>query len=164
MKNSKKTITHGIKISVYLILSFLFFASLNKHTNPIYSLFNGAIMAIGILVSLKQYKKQEDENFNYQKGFVTSLLTGLNATLFFTIFFGLYAGIIEPNYIATMLGHWSSYYHTPQALIIFIVFSMGIVTTLILSLAYMQYFKDSWNTHTKTNKSIKIQLTNPHSN
>jgi len=164
MKNSKTPITHGIKISAYLILSFLFFAALGKHINPIFSLFNGAIMAFGMLTFLKRYKKREGENFNYQKGFVASLFTGLNATLFFTIFFGLYAGLIEPNYIATMLGHWSSYYHTPQALIIFIVFAMGVVTTLILSLAYMQYFKDSWNTHAKTNKSMEIQLTNPHTN
>ena len=143
MKKSKSPIKFGIGISIVLILSFLLFASLNLHINPIYSLINGLIMATGMLAFINNYKKEKQETFNYQKGFVATLFTGFNATVTFTLFFAIYADIIEPNYISTLLGNWSK--HTPETLVVFTVFSMGLVTTLLLSLTYMQYYKNSWN-------------------
>ncbi len=139
----------GIGIAVVLILVFLIFASFGLHTNPIFSLFNGVIMAYGMFLAIKMYKKEKGDLFKYEKGFVATFLTGLNATIIFSVFFALYGSLIEPDYIATMLGNWSTHYNTSEGLVVFVVFVMGMTTTMVLTLAYMQLFKPSWNTHSR---------------
>ncbi len=147
MNKSKLPIVFGIGIAVVLILVFLIFASFGLHTNPIFSLFNGVIMAYGMFMAIKMYKKDKGKLFKYEKGFVATFLTGLNATVIFTIFFTLYGSLIEPSYISTMLGNWSTHYNTSEGLVVFVVFVMGVATTMVLTLAYMQLFKQSWNIH-----------------
>ncbi|WP_010521597.1 DUF4199 domain-containing protein [Aquimarina agarivorans] len=147
MNKSKLPVVFGIGIAVVLILTFLIFASFGLHTNPIYSLINGVFMAYGMFLSVKMYKKEKGNLFKYEKGFVATFLTGLNATIIFTIFFALYGSMIEPDYISVMLGNWSSHYNTPEGLVVFVVFVMGMATTMVLTLAFMQLFKPSWNTH-----------------
>ncbi len=155
MNKSKLPVVFGIGISVLLILFFLVFASFGLHTNPIFSLFNGVVMAYGMFMAIKKYKKEKAESFKYEKGFVATFLTGLNATVIFTIFFALYSSLIEPNYISTMLGNWSTHYNTSEGLVVFVVFVMGMATTMMLTLAYMQLFKQSWNTQQpKTNVGL----------
>ena len=155
MKKSKLPLIFGIGIAVVLMLVFLVFAALGLHVYPIFSLINGAIMAYGIFMAVKLYKKEKGANFKYEKGFTASFLTGMNATILFTIFFVLYSSLIEPNYIKTMIGNWSSHYKTSEGLVIFVVFVMGMATTMVLTLAYMQLFKDSWNTK-RTKEKIEV--------
>ena len=146
MKKSQLPIVFGLGISALLTLTFLLFAAFGLHTNPAFSIFNGVIMAVGMFMCLKAYKEEKGNDFNYQKGFVAVFFTGFNATLFFTMFFVFFASIIEPTYISSMIGHWSSHYNTPEGLVVFVVFIMGMATTMVLSLAFMQLFKKSWNT------------------
>lgn len=146
MKKSQLPIVFGLGISALLTLTFLLFAAFGLHTNPMFSVLNGVLMAVGMFMCLKAYKDEKGELFNYQKGFVAVFFTGFNATLFFTMFFVFYASIIEPTYISTMIGHWSTHYHTSEGLVVFAVFIMGMATTMVLSLTYMQLFKTSWNT------------------
>ena len=163
MKKSKLPLIFGIGIGVILMLVFLVFAALGLHKYPIFSLINGAIMAYGMFLSIKFYKNEKGENFKYEKGFTASFLTGMNATILFTLFFVLYSSLIEPDYIKAMIGNWSSHYKTSEGLVIFVVFIMGMATTMVLTLAYMQLFKDSWNTRKtkeKIDASEDISVTN----
>jgi hypothetical protein len=146
MKNFSVPIKYGLIIAVGLIAYFLILSLFNLHIYPLFSLFNGVIMAVGIWLALKAYRNSKGAKFKYQKGFMASLLTGFNATIVFTIFFAFYATELNANYLSNLINMWRTDYGTEIGIVLFVVAIMGFATTLVLTLAYMQLFKDSWNT------------------
>ena len=145
MKKISIPVKYGIAISIGLIAYFLICSLFGVHINPIYSLFNNVIMGIGMYMALKQYRLHPDDKFNYQKGFITGLLTGFYATVIFTIFFAIYSTEINPEFLNQLLPMWRGLYGTSTGMIIFTVAVMGFATTLVLTLTFMQLLKDSWN-------------------
>ncbi|MGA8854084.1 MAG: DUF4199 domain-containing protein [Christiangramia sp.] len=153
-------IKYGVAIAAGLIAYFLILSLFGANVNPLYSLFNGVIMAYGMFEALKHYRLQKGNKFKYQKGFMASLLTGFNATIIFTIFFGLYATEFNPGFLDDLITVWMADYNTHIGIVLFVVAVMGFATSLVLTLSYMQLFKDSWNTkeankHTFSGKSEK---------
>lgn len=146
MKNFSVPIKYGLIIAVGLIAYFLILSLFNLHIYPLFSLFNGVIMAVGMWLALKAYRNSKGAKFKYQKGFMASLLTGFNATIVFTIFFAFYATELNANYLSNLINMWRTDYGTEIGIVLFVVAIMGFATTLVLTLAYMQLFKDSWNT------------------
>lgn len=145
MKKVSIPVKYGVAISIGLIVYFWICSLFGVHINPIYSLFNNIIMGIGMYMALKEYRFHTDDKFNYQKGFMTGLLTGFYATVIFTIFFAIYSTEINPEFLNQLLPLWRNIYSTSTGMIIFTVAIMGIVTTLVFTLTFMQLFKDSWN-------------------
>lgn len=158
MKRSKLPVVYGVIIALGLIAHFMLLSIFGLHTNPMFSLFNGVIMAAGMFIALKRYKQEKGSQFKYEKGFVASLFTGFNATLIFTLFFVFYSSIVSPNFISELIGSWSSHYHTSEGLVIFVVFVMGLATTMILTLTYMQLFKPTWNTTSASKKAFELHF------
>lgn len=146
MKNLKIPVLYGIIIAALLIAFFLLLSIFGLHVNPIYSVFNGVIMAFGLWFALKAYRNEKGNKFKYQKGFSMIFLTGINATVIFVIFFGLYATEINPDFLDQMINMWATFYNTNIGIVLFTIAMMGISTSIVLALAYMQLFKDSWNT------------------
>jgi hypothetical protein len=146
MKNFSVPIKYGLLIAVGLIAYFLILSLFNVHIYPLFSLFNGVIMAGGMWLALKAYRSSKGSKFKYQKGFMASLLTGFNATILFTIFFALYATELNPDFLNNLINMWRTDYGTDIGIVLFVVAVMGFATSLVLTLAYMQLFKDSWNT------------------
>ncbi|MFD1094786.1 DUF4199 domain-containing protein [Salegentibacter chungangensis] len=154
MKKYSIPIKYGVAISAGLIAYFLILSLFNLHINPIYSLFNGVIMGYGMFEAIKHYQLQQGKKFKYQKGFMALLLTGFNATIIFTIFFGIYATEINPDFPDNLLTMWRTDYGTGIGIILFVVAIMGFATTLVLALTFMQLFKDSWNTKSSQKHSV----------
>lgn len=146
MKKLSIPIKFGLAISVGLIAYFLILSLFGLHTNPIYSLFNGVIMGVGIYSAIKLYREKKGSKFKYQKGFSRGLLTGFNATIIFTIFFGIYATELSPDFLGELISMWRTEYDTNIGIVLFGVALMGFATSVVLTLAFMQYFKRSWNT------------------
>jgi hypothetical protein len=146
MKKFKIPIKYGIAISAGLIAYFLVLSLFDAHKNPFFSLFNGVIMAFGMYEAIKNYRLEKGSKFKYQKGFMTGLLTGFNATIIFTLFFGIYSTELNPGFLNELLNMWRTDYDTGVGIILFVVAIMGIATSFVLTLAFMQLFKDSWNT------------------
>lgn len=146
MKKSTIPVIYGIYIAIGLITYFLLLALIGAQTNPIFSLGNGVIVAFGLYKAMKNYKIQKGSNYEYQKGFMAGLFTGFNATLLFTIFFAIYVTHINPNFLPEMLANWSSHYHVGVGIVVFVAAIMGFATTFVLTLSFMQLFKESWNT------------------
>jgi len=146
MKNFSVPIKYGLLIAVGLIAYFLILSLFNVHIHPLFSLFNGVIMAAGMWLALKAYRNSKGAKFKYQKGFMASLLTGFNATIVFTIFFAFYATELNPDFLGNLINMWRTDYGTEIGIVLFVVAVMGFATSLVLTLAYMQLFKDSWNT------------------
>lgn len=146
MKNLSVPIKYGLAIGAGLIVYFLILSLFNAHIYPLFSLFNGVIMAVGMWLALKDYRSSKGSKFKYQKGFMACLLTGFNATIIFTIFFALYATELDPDFLSNLINMWRTDYGTNIGIVLFVVAIMGFATSVVLTLAYMQLFKKSWNT------------------
>lgn len=146
MKNLSVPIKYSLFISIGLIIYFLFISLFNAHTNPFFSLFNPVIVGAGMYLAINAYKKKKGTKFKYQKGFKTGVIAGFLATIIFTTFFAFYATELDPDFIDKMLARWDSEWYINIGMLIFTVALMGFATTVVLTLAFMQILKDSWNT------------------
>ncbi|UZO81609.1 DUF4199 domain-containing protein [Aquimarina sp. ERC-38] len=149
MKKSTIPVSYGIILAVALAGYFLALSLFGVQTNPVFSLGNGFIMAFGLCLAMRNYKREKGRDFEYQKGFMAGLFTGFNATLLFTIFFAIYVTHINTDFLPQMLENWNSHYHVGIGLVVFVAAIMGFATTFVLTLSFMQLFKDSWNTRKK---------------
>jgi hypothetical protein len=104
------------------------------------------IVGVGMYAAITHYKKKRGAKFKYQKGFRVGLTTGFIATIIFTAFFGLYATELEPGFVDKLVSMWVSDWYINIGMILFTVALMGFATTVVLTLAFMQILKDSWNT------------------
>ncbi len=145
MKKVTLPVRYGIAISGSLIAYFLILSLFNAHTNPVYSLFNGVITAFGIYEAIKTYKLREGSKFNYTNGFTTGIVTGFVATIIFTIFFTFYATEVNTDFLVKLLEVFKGGYNIGIGSVAFGVAILGFTTTVILTLAFMQLFKNSRN-------------------
>jgi len=135
----------GIAISGSLIAFFLILSLFGAHTSPIYSLFNAAITGFGIYEVIKIHKLKQGTAFSYTSGFTVGLITGFIATLIFTIFFTFYATEIDTKFLIELLEVFKGDYNVGIGLVSLGVAIMGFATTVVLTLAFMQLFKNSRN-------------------
>jgi hypothetical protein len=145
MKKIALPVRYAIIISGSLIAFFLILSLFGLHTNPAFSLFNGAITAFGIYKAIQTHKLKKGSNFNYTNGFTTGIITGFIATFIFTVFFAFYATEIDTNFLVELLEVFKGDYHVEIGLVAFTVAIMGFATTVVLTLAFMQLFKGSRN-------------------
>jgi Protein of unknown function (DUF4199) len=166
-------IRFGIAISASLIAFFLTLSLFNAHTSPVYSLFNGVIIAFGIYEAIKSYKLRQGSKFNYTSGFTIGITTGFVATIIFTIFFAFYAVEIDTDFLTMLLEPFKRheiYYSSSEfnniefvetsltvpefvdgmaIMVVIVVLStvaiMGFLTTIVLTLVFMQFLKNSIN-------------------
>jgi|AP95_1055475.scaffolds.fasta_scaffold05498_3 hypothetical protein len=145
MKKVTLPVRFGIAISGSLIAYFLILSLFNLHTSPIYSLFNSVITAFGIYEAIKSHKLREASKFNYTTGFTTGIVTGFVATIIFTVFFTFYATEVNTDFLIKLLEVFKGGYNIGIGSVAFGVAIMGFTTTVILTLAFMQLFKNSRN-------------------
>ncbi len=149
MKRLALPIRFGIATSGCLIAYFLVLSLFNLHTNVFFSLFNGIITGFGIYEAIKYFRLQEKYNFNYGLGFTSGLVTGTVATLIFTFFFALYSTELNPDFLKQLSFRWSNGSESFKGIVFVTVAIMGLATTLVLTLAFMQLFKTSKHTKNK---------------
>jgi Protein of unknown function (DUF4199) len=142
---SKIYIKHAVLIAVGLILYFIITKLLGLHKYPVLSAANGVIYGIGILMALKKSKKRKDR-FKYQKGFQVGFMSGAIATLIFVAFMAVYMYQIDTEFSQNILDSWRLNYDSGTFVILISLVLMGMATSLVLTLAFMQLLKDSWNT------------------
>lgn len=145
MKNITLPIRFGLVASGCLIAYFLILALIGKHTNVFFSLFNSVITGFAIYETIKYTKIREGSTFTYGSGFTSGVTTGAVATLLFTIFFALYSTELDPTFLQELSETWSKDYSNFKGIVFFTVFIMGIATTLVLTLSFMQLFKPTNN-------------------
>ena len=104
------------------------------------------ITAAGIYLAITKYRRDKGQKFKYQKGFMTGVGTGFIATIIFTIFFGVYSTELNPDFVQELLADWGSDWFMNIGMLLFTVALMGFASTFVLSLAFMQLLKESWNT------------------
>jgi len=144
MKKLTLPIRYGFVISAVLIAYFLVLALVHKHTNPTYSFFNAVITGLGIYEVIRLYKLEKGKTFTYTIGFTAGMVTGITATLIFTIFFLFYITEINGDFIQDMLQivH-NGGFDVTVGMLAFVVGIMGLITTVISTFTIMQLFKNS---------------------
>ncbi len=135
----------GIATSGGLIIYFLILSLLGFHINIFFSLFNVVITGYGIYKAIKLFRERQGMGFNYGKGFIAGMITGSIATLVFTFFFALYATEFNTQFLKQLSVAWFDDYASFEAIVFFTVAIMGLATTLVLTLTFMQLFKVSNN-------------------
>ena len=145
MKKYFLPIQFGVATSVCLIMYFLILSLFNLHTIIYYSLFNAVITAFGIYQAIKFYRLKNVDGFNYGEGFIVGMIAGSVATGIFTFFFALYATELNATFLEELSTIWFDAYSSFEAIVFFTIGIMGLATTLVLTLAFMQLFKASNN-------------------
>ncbi|WP_459210030.1 DUF4199 domain-containing protein [Aquimarina rhabdastrellae] len=154
MKRMTLPIRYSCYTAIALIMYFLILSIFSLHINPLFSLFNGIILSVGLYKTIQHVKKEEGVNYRYQDGFWAGMLMGFVATILFTVFFGIYATHISSDFLNKLLATWIEGYNTTVGLVLFVVAIMGFASTIVLTLSFMQLFKESWNI--KTARSVSI--------
>ncbi len=136
---------YGLYIALSLIAYFLILRLFDLHENPWLRILNGAFMCLGIYHAIRYYKLTTGDEFSYINGVKTALLTGFLATLVFTVFMAIYMFHLDVPFTENLLNTWFNDYEVGANILLFIIFIEGISSTLVLSLAFMQLFKRSYN-------------------
>ncbi len=138
-------VKYGLLITALLIAYFFILKLLGLHTYTVLSAFNGVIYGFGIYMAITAYKKTHSD-FKYEEGFQAGLFSGFFATILFTIVMAIYMFHINPEFVDIILGQWDRNYENGPYLLVISVLLMGLATSFVLTLAFMQLLKDSWNT------------------
>ncbi len=145
MREYALPIRFGVATSGCLIAYFLILSLFELHTNVFFSLFNGIITAFGIYEAIKYFKLRNPDTFDYGKGFMTGMITGAVATVVFTFFFALYATELNTEFLPKLSTTFFKDFQSFEAIVFVTVAIMGLATTLVLTLSFMQLFKASNN-------------------
>ncbi len=135
---------YGIGIAITMIVFFLGTKLVGLHQYPVLSVLNALFIGAGIFYALKSFKASS-EVFKYQDGFQLGLFTGGVATIIFSIFMALYILQIDTQFPDTILQSWGLNYNKGSLTLIFSLAIMCFSTSIVLTLAFMQLLKESWN-------------------
>ncbi|MGB0788846.1 MAG: DUF4199 domain-containing protein, partial [Marinirhabdus sp.] len=76
-------------------------------------------------------------------------MTGAVATMVFVAFMAVYMYHLDTEFSNNILDSWHLNYESGTLMILLSLVLMGLSTSLVLTLAFMQLLKDSWNTPNK---------------
>lgn len=145
MNPNRLHIRYGIVIAIVLIAYFLLVKLFGLHENPWLRILNGAIMAYGLYAVIRQRRLLEGSEFDYFKGFKTGIYTGFLATLIFVAFMAVYMYHLDPGFPEKIMSSWMEDYNQGPGILVFVLIVEGFSSTVVLTLAFMQKFKPSWN-------------------
>lgn len=134
----------GLLIAAGLILYFLLIRLLGLHKEVMLSSLNALIFGVGLYFAMRKMKS-EDPGMSYEAGFATGMAAGSVATGIFTVFMAIYMYQIDPSFPKTLMERWNMEESLSTSMLILMILTMGAVTTLVLTLSYMQLLKKSWN-------------------
>jgi hypothetical protein len=145
---------YGISIAIILIIYFLLLKLIGFHQYPIFSSANGLIFAFGIYMAMKKYASTTS-SFKYEKGFEVGLLSGGIASIVFTLFMAIYMYQLDAEFSNAIMEKWNLEYEAGTLMLIISILIMGFATSLVLTLAFMQLLKNSWNTKDGNRNTMK---------
>lgn len=141
---------YGMLIAVLLIVYFFILRAFGFHTYTVLSSFNAVIYGFGIYYALITYKKSH-KKFKFEKGLEVGLMSGVIATILFLVVMAVYMYQIDTGFASSLLEGWETNYNNGPSVILLCILIMGFSTTFMLTFAFMQLLKTSWNT-SKTEK------------
>jgi hypothetical protein len=135
-------IRFAFALTTSLIAYFLVLSLFGLHTNPFFSLFNGVITGFAIFEAIRYRRLELVENYNYTMGFSAGIVTGFLASILFTLFMAIYASEVDPEFLTKLAPDYAAHYDIGIGVFSFIVLLMGLATSVVLTLSFMQLFKN----------------------
>lgn len=142
MKPFTLPIRFAFALTTSLIAYFLVLSLFDLHTNVMFSLFNGVITGFATYEAIRYRRIEMGSEYNYTHGFTAGLTTGFLASILFTIFMAIYATEINSNFLNELVEDYARHYDVGVATFAFIVLLMGFATSTVLTLAFMQLYKN----------------------
>ena len=105
---------------------------------------NGLIMAIGIVLALRAFKKKKQGNIGYLSGLGAAFMTGLFATLIFASFMLLYIKAFDESLLAVLTSNQmvgERVASTPGLVIFMVLMLEGVISGAMIGFIAMQFFK-----------------------
>lgn len=136
------SVRFGIALASSLIAYFLVLSLFDLHTNPFFSLFNGVITAFAIYEAIRYKRIELKSDYSYTAGFQAGIVTGFLASILFTIFMAIYVTEVDPDFISKIAETFSKSYNIGVGVFSFTVLLSGFATAIVLTLAFMQLFKN----------------------
>lgn len=135
-------IRFAFALTTSLVAYFLVLSLFGLHTNPFFSLFNGVITGFAIFEAIRYRRLELADEYNYTMGFSAGIVTGFLASILFTIFMAVYASEADPDFLTKLAPDYATHYDNGVGVLSFIVLLMGFATTVVLTLSFMQLFKN----------------------
>ena len=154
---TKKSLFTTVAITGALILYFLFIHALGAVDHFYLSFFNAVIMTAGLFIVIRQSRNESGSRFTYMRGFITSLASGIVASILFTFFMGYYMFELNPDIVIMLNDKLSLAAGTTKGPLLLFVLLSGISTAIVVSLILMPIFKPTWNTKEVRDKQKTIK-------
>ncbi len=135
---------YGLIISASLIAYFLIMKLFGLHQYPAFSIVNAILFGGGIYRAIQTYSR-DNPDYRYLEAWQAGFLSGATATMIFTAFMAVYMYQINSVFASEILSSWNSNYNTGVLIMLFSMVLMGMSTTVVCVLTFMQRFKKSWN-------------------
>ncbi len=135
---------YGFIIAISLIAYFLFMKLFGLHQYPALSIFNAVLFGGGIYRAIKTHMR-DNPNYKYQDLWQAGFMSGAIATIIFTAFMAVYMYQIDTVFASEMLTGWGLNYNAGVVIMLFSMVLMGMSTSIVCVLTFMQRFKKSWN-------------------
>ncbi|HLS29604.1 MAG TPA: DUF4199 domain-containing protein [Flavobacteriaceae bacterium] len=149
MKKYTISIKFGVFTGIILILYFLVLGWLEINSNPLYSLANALITASGLSLAIRELKEKTSGRITYQRGFEVAFISGIIATVLFSIFFITYY-VYVPDFAEDLLKTIGDYASTGSVFLT--VVTMGVLTSGVVAFALMQLHKTKVHENPKQDK------------
>ncbi len=135
-----RTIKYGLLTSLFLIIYFILMKLIGQEANFSLRFLNFFILIGGVYALLaNSYAKSPMPS--YFEGLISGLLLTVTAVVAFVIFLAAYVSFIDPGFIEILENSriWGNRLSIGEAA--FAIFIEGIASGVVISFAWMQYFK-----------------------
>lgn len=105
---------------------------------------NAVIMAIGIVLALRAYKRIKHGNIGYLSGLGAAFLTSLVSTLIFSLFMLVYIKAFDDSLLKVLTANrmvGEQVANTPGLVIFMVLIMEGVISGAMIGFIAMQFFK-----------------------
>lgn len=139
----KQAIITGVILCACFIVYFLIMESLGLAEVPEYRIVNFFIQTIVVAISIRLYKSSCKGKFNYLEGLVLGFFSSFISVILFALFIYIYFLKVNPELLQALMDNslMLGKYLTPLSAALTVAVE-GSIAGLIISFAFMQFFKD----------------------
>lgn len=140
----KLSLKYGLFTAIALIAYFLLMKVIGLVHILELRFLNGVILAVGIVLALKAYKKVKHGNIPYLGGLGLAFLTALSATVIFAVFMLVYIKGFDDTLLEVIAADqlFGERVASTPGIVIFMVLMMeGVISGAMIGFIAMQFFK-----------------------
>ncbi|WP_018478116.1 DUF4199 domain-containing protein [Pontibacter roseus] len=140
----KVGLKYGLFTALGLIGYFLLMRLIGLEQKVALRFLNGIIMAIGVTMAIKNYKKSRNGEIGYFKGLGVGIITGVVSTIIFAAFMLVYIKAFDDRLLKVLAGN--QYFGermeiTPGIVIFMVLMLEGLISGFMIAFIAMQWFK-----------------------